>query len=353
MSTATTTSTSRLAHAVRAVLVERVVLLMILLAAVLVTMWSLDAAGKMSGSYNSDYLAGSLIDFVPMAMLGMAQLTVITSGRGGIDLSVGAIVSLVNVTFGYTYGPWGLPLGLCIALALAAGAVLGALNGFLVAYCGFPGLIVTLATYYAYSSIALAISGSNPIDSPRIADLARTARSVQLPLIGQWLPLVPLGLFLFLLPTTVVMYFVLNRSPYGRRLFAIGTNDVAARWAGIPVRSVRAWAYTISGAICGLVAVVTVGQFASARPDAGVSGNGMLLPSITIAVLGGVAITGGAARLAGVLLAALLVIWLDAGLLLLLPGSLGPEVELLTLGAILIGAALLTGYATRRYRLLT
>ena len=66
-----------------------------------------------------------------------------------------------------------------------------------------------------------------------------------------------------------------------------------------PVKDTRFKAYVYAGVISGLVAVVTVGQFASARPDAGVSGSGMALPAITIAVLGGVAITGGIGRVAG------------------------------------------------------
>ena len=95
----------------------------------------------------------------------------------------------------------------------------------------------------------------------------------------------PKGIFLFLLPTLVVVWLLLARTTDGRRVYAIGTNDVAAQWSAIGVRATRAGAYALSGLISGLVAVVTVGQFASARPDAGVSGNGMALPAITIAVL--------------------------------------------------------------------
>ena len=90
-----------------------------------------------------------------------------------------------------------------------------------------------------------------------------------------------------------------------------------------PVRGTRFKAYAYAGLISGLVAVVTVAQFASARPDAGVSGNGMALPAITIAVLGGVAITGGIGRVAGVVLATLLIVWLNAGILLAFVGNEG------------------------------
>jgi ribose transport system permease protein/erythritol transport system permease protein len=101
--------------------------------------------------------------------------------------------------------------------------------------------------------------------------------------------------------------------------------------------------------ISGLVAVVTVAQFASARPDAGTSGNGMALPAITIAVLGGVAITGGIGRVSGVLLAAVLITWLNAGILLLFEGNNGSQFQLLALGAVLVFCALLNAYTIRRY----
>ena len=163
------------------------------------------------------------------------------------------------------------------------------------------------------------------------------------------MPDVPLGLFTFLLPTVLVVWLLLARTTYGRRLYAVGTNDVAGRWAGIPVRGTRFKAYVYAGLISGLVAVVTVAQFASARPDAGVSGNGMALPAITIAVLGGVAITGGIGRVAGVVLATLLIVWLNAGILLAFVGNEGSQYQLLALGAVLIFAALLNGLTTRRY----
>ncbi|MGB3376912.1 MAG: ABC transporter permease [Microbacterium sp.] len=336
----------------KAILTQRVILLAILIVVVVVTMSILDAAGLMAGSYNSDYLAGALINAVPLVMLGLAQLVVIVSGRGGIDLSVGAMVSVVSMVFGFMYGIWGMPLWFSIIAAVVVGALLGAVNGVLVAYLGFPPLIATLATYYAYRSLAIVINNQQPISTPPIQDLYDLSRSVELPFIGQYLPNIPLGLVIFMIPTVIVVWFLLNRAPYGRRLYGIGTNDTAARWAGVDVPQTRMLAYVISGAISGLVAVVTVSQFASARPDAGDAGSGMALPSITIAVLAGVAITGGIGRVSGVVLATILVLWLNAGILLLFVGNLGSQLQSLALGLILVFAALLNGYTNRRFRLM-
>jgi ribose/xylose/arabinose/galactoside ABC-type transport system permease subunit len=333
----------------RVLLTQRIALLAVLIVVVVVNFMIQDAGGYLTASYDFDYMSASLINAVPLAMLGLAELLVILSGRGGIDLSVGAIVSLAGMFFGFAYGEWGWPLGLAIVATAVFGALCGAVNGLLVAYIGFPALIATLATYYAYKSLAIVINNQSPISTPPIQSLFSLTSSVELPVIGAYIPDVPLGLFTFLLPTVLVVWALLARTTYGRRLYGVGTNDVAARWAGLPVRGTRFKAYTYAGLISGLVAVVTVAQFASARPDAGVSGNGMALPAITIAVLGGVAITGGIGRVAGVVLATLLIVWLNAGILLAFVGNDGAQFQLLALGTVLIFAALLNGLTIRRY----
>jgi ribose transport system permease protein/erythritol transport system permease protein len=328
----------------RALLTQRIALLLVLLVAVVVVFSTLSNRNYLTAPYDASYMAATLISAVPLVMLGLAELLVITSGRGGIDLSVGANVSLTSMVFGFAYGEWGWPLWLAILLAAAFGGLLGAVNGFLVAYIGFPALITTLATYYGFSSLAVVVHSQQPISTPPIQKLFTLAQSIDV--LGLQ---VPLGTLTFLVPTAVVVWLVLNRSTYGRRLYAIGTNDVAAEWAGIDVRRSRFTAYLVAGVVSGLVAVVTVAEFASARPDAGTAGNGMALPAITIAVLGGVAITGGIGRVSGVVLATLLVVWLDAGILLAVPGNAGSQFQLFALGAVLVFAALLNGLTTRRY----
>jgi ribose/xylose/arabinose/galactoside ABC-type transport system permease subunit len=332
----------------RALLTQRIVLLVVLLVIVIVVMTTLSRNNYLTAPYDLSYMSSALISAVPLVMLGLAELLVITSGRGGIDLSVGAIVSLTSMVFGFAYGEWGWPLWLAILLAAVFGGVCGAVNGFLIAYVGYPALITTLATYYAFSSLAIVINDQQPISTRAIQDFFSSARSIDVAVGSQSLP-VPLGTLTFLIPVAVVVWLVLNRTTYGRRLYGIGTNDVAAEWAGIDVRRTRFSAYVLAGVISGLVAVVTVAQFASARPDAGVTGNGMALPAITIAVLGGVAITGGIGRVAGVVLATLLIVWLNAGILLAVPGNAGSQYQLLALGVVLVFAALLNGLTNRKY----
>ena len=327
----------------RSLLEDRVALLVILLVVVLVWFLVLSAGGYLVAPYDLDYMASALESMVPLAILGLAQLLVIVSGRGGIDLSVGAMVSLVGMVFGFAYGMWDWPFLPALLLALAAGVVLGAVNGFLVAYLQVPALIATLATYYAYSSLALISNDNAPISTRPLQDLNSITHSVQFGGLA-----IPRQVFTFLLPVAVIIWLLVNRAPYGRRLYAVGTNEVAARYAGLDVARVRFAAYTLSGLLSAVVAVITVAQFASARPDAGTVGNGMALPAITIAVLGGVAIAGGVGRVAGVLVAALLIVWLNAGILLYFEGSQGSQYQLFALGAVLLVSALFNALVLRR-----
>ncbi len=332
------------------VLAERVALLSVLLVVVVVWFWVMGRQGYLVAPYDVDYLASALETLVPLCLLALAELVVIVSGRGGIDLSVGSIVSLSGMAFGAMVGLWGWPVLPALVVTLLVGVALGAVNGVLVAYLGFPALIATLATYYAFGAVALVSHNNAPISTKPIQDVHSLTQSVTLPLVGDVAPDLPLQVLTFLLPVAVVVWLVVNRSAYGRRLYAIGTNDVAARFANIPVRRTRFLAYVTSGLLSAVVGVVTVAQFASARPDAGSAGSGMALPAITIAVLGGVAISGGIGRVAGVIIAALLVVWLNAGILLAFEGSDGSQFQLFALGALLVLSALLNAYSVRRGR---
>lgn len=282
--------------------------------------------------FTFDNIAGSTVYAVEVGILALAQLIVIVTGRGAIDLSVGAMVSLSSVVLGKLAVDAGIPLVPAVVLTIFGGALLGAVNGVFVAWVRFPALIVTLATLYAYSALALATTDTVPISNlpAPLFDLAGTTGSF------------PTQTLFVLLPVAVLVWVVLNRTAAGRYVYAVGTNSQAARFAAAPVAWTRFWAFVASGALSGVVAVVTSARFASARPDAGV---GLELQAITIAVLGGVAVTGGVGTVSGVVLAALLVALINNGFNL-------AEVDAIyqqgTLGLILIGSALLNEWLKRR-----
>lgn len=328
------------------ILTERVLALLVFTVIMVVTFYFLGQGGYLFAPFDLTYMLSSLQAFVPVALLALAEMFVITSGRSGIDLSVGSMVSLCGLVFGWAVQIAELPVLVAGILAIAAGVALGTINGVLVGVIGFPPLIATLATSYAYASIAMVASGQAPISGEKVAETNSLTTSVHL--FGDLY--LPIQVLTFFVPMLVLSWFLLEKTGWGKSLLAIGTNDVAAKYAGQKVKQIRASAYAMSGLLCGVAAIVNVAQFASARPDAGTSGNGMALPAITIAALGGVLISGGLARVSGVVMGALLITWLNAALLISFQGSIGPRSQLLALGLVLIFSVLLNSFAARKFQ---
>lgn len=303
----------------------------------------LDAVGALTAPFTFRYLSVSLIALVPLALLALAEMFVLLAGRPGIDLSVGGIVSLTGMFFGMLVVDLHLNVVLSVVIALAFSTVLGSINGYLVGYLNFPPLIATLATGFAFGSIALSSHGGAPYSSPELTGMNGITKGV-----GPGILAVPWHVLLILAPVALLAWAALSKMRWGRAQYAVGTNPSAARYSAIDDKLTRASAYAVSGLLSGIAALVNVAQFASARPDAGTTGNGLALPAITIAVLGGVAIAGGMGKVGGVLLAALFVVWMNAIILITFPGSLGSRVQLLALGVVLIGSVLLNQAAQMR-----
>ena len=243
------------ARMLRVLLTERVAALALLTVMLVAVFMALSSQGYLFAPFDAIYMASSLQSLVPIALLALAEMFVIISGYSGIDLSVGAIVSLAGMLFGYLVQIAGMPLLPAVLVTVIAGGVLGAVNGVLVGYFRFPPLIATLATQYAYASIAMVVSGQAPISGDRIT----ASNGVLTGRIALWGDvLLPVQVLTFLLPSVVVAWILLERMAWGRSLLAVGTNEVAAEYAAQNVRAVRASAYLASGLLCGLAAVVNV-----------------------------------------------------------------------------------------------
>ncbi len=261
-----------------------------------------------------------------VGVLALGQVMVILGGGGGIDLSIGSTMSLCSVIFGLLAADHGMSPWLAAAVALVAGSVFGTLNGLLVTGLGLPPLIVTLGTMYLYASLAQVVTGGVDV-SGFDRDGFRT--------IGQTSVLgIPFQVLCLLLPLGGLMAFVTRRTSFGRNVYAVGSNDVAARLAGVPVARTRIMLYTISGSTAALGAIITASWLLNAKSTAG---SGLELQAITIAVLGGAAITGGIGRISGIMLALILVAVLNNGLQL---AGVGSTYQIGLLGAVLIGSML-------------
>jgi rhamnose transport system permease protein len=213
---------------------------------------------------------------IGLVALGMT-LVMIT---GGIDLSVGAVIALTAVVVGLLIqagiGAWpAAVIGLCL------GALLGALNGFVITRVGLPPIIVTLATLAIYRGVAYGISAARAFPIPD-----------SLSVLGQgYLGPLPVQLLLFLAGAAGV-WLVLARTTFGRTLYALGVNETAARFAGLHVDRVKLAAYAVSGLLSAVAVVIFISRVSSAKANAG---EGYELDAITIVVLGGGSVAGGAA----------------------------------------------------------
>ena len=237
-----------------------------------------------------------------LALVALGQSLVVLCGGAGIDLSVGGIVSLTAVSAMLALRS-GLPEVLLPPTCLTIGAALGAINGLLVTRLRILPLIATLGTFYVYSGLALALThGGAQGGVP--AWLVPWGRGV---LFGLPLPFISVAL-----PAFALASLLLEFTAWGRWIYALGYNERSARLVGIAVDQVRALAYTASGFLAGLAALVSLAWLGSGRPNIG---QNLELTSLTAAMLGGIGIFGGKGGLAGVLAAVLLLVTLQTGLL--------------------------------------
>lgn len=226
-----------------------------------------------------------------LALLALPMtLIIITSG---IDLSVGATMALAAVILGMLYkagvNPW-----IGAAAALAAGTAAGFLNGVFIAWVRVHPLIVTLATLSAFRGIAEGISLGKPVSGfPEGFQQLGQGSVAGLPIPG-----------LIFCALAVPAAILLARSTPGRWLYAMGHNETASRFSGIPVDRVKLALYTLSGSAAALAAMMFVARRNTAKADAG---TGMELDVITAVVLGGTSIFGGRGRILGTLLGVLLI----------------------------------------------
>ncbi|MGC2081982.1 MAG: ABC transporter permease [Bradyrhizobium sp.] len=235
-----------------------------------------------------------------IGVIGVAQtLIVITAG---IDLSVGATMVLSSVIMGKLAVMMGLPAPLALGVGLAVGALCGAMNGLLVTGFKLPPFIVTLGTWSIFFALNLWYSASETI---RSQDVAKAA-----PLL-QWLgrPVDVLGArfttgSFFMLGLVALIWYVLNRTAYGRHLYAVGDDPDAARLTGIRTDRILFSVYVLAGLVSALGGWALIGRIGSVSPQAGQTAN---LDSITAVVVGGASLFGGRGSIIGTLIGALIV----------------------------------------------
>ncbi|WP_415082802.1 ABC transporter permease [Labrys sp. (in: a-proteobacteria)] len=236
-----------------------------------------------------------------IGLIALAMTFVIVTG--GIDLSVGSIVGVVAIVLGVLWQNLGLPLPVAIVLALALGTLCGVVNGLIITRFKVPPLIATLATLALYRGLAEGISQ------------ARSVRGYPdwFLVLGQGQVLdVPVQVWLLVL-AAIVAACVLGLTVFGRATYAIGSNEIAARFSGLAVDRTKILIYGASGLCASLAGVIFVSRVTTTRSD---MGSGWELDAITAVVLGGTSIFGGRGTIIGTVLGLALMQALKNGLLL-------------------------------------
>ncbi len=249
---------------------------------------------------------------------------------GGIDLSVGAVMTL-SMTFSAGAMLAGVPVWLAMILGLATGAAFGALNGALIAYARLPAIIVTLATMEIPRGIALLYTGGYP----------KSGLPESFGFLGGG------QLFGIQVPTAVMFvvfvaaFLLLNFFPVGRYFHGIGGNEEAMRLSGVRVERYKFLAYTLSGLAAAISGLVLASRLMSGQPNAGI---GFELDAIAAVVLGGTSIAGGRGSVVGTLIGALTLGVLNNGLNLM---SVSPYTQKVLKGVIIL-LAVYAGSIRRR-----
>lgn len=272
-----------------------------------------------SGGFNSIAALGIFNDALPLALVAVGQTFVILTN--GIDLSVGSVITLSNVTVATLAQGHSSALAIVAALAIGAGA--GLLNGLIVNYVRLAPLIATLASSSIFLGLALFILPNPGGVVPSWLSTWTSGSASSIPHAAIWLVLL-----------VVIGWAVLNRTTFGVSVRALGGNEAASWSAGIHVNRVRLLAYVVSGFSAAVAGIVLAGLTQSGDPTIG---NVYILNTIAAVVVGGTSLAGGVGTAAGSVLGALSLSLISA---VLLVSGLSTNYQYVVTGAIVIGALL-------------
>ncbi|ANL33136.1 ABC transporter permease [Rhizobium phaseoli] len=265
-------------------------------------------------------------------ILGIGMTFVILTK--GIDLSVGSIVALVGVT-GAVLMEQGMPIPLMVLICLAIGALVGCVNGFGISFFRIPAFIMTLGCMVMVRGFALMIADGGTVNPGKLADSFFV-------LGGGYMLGVPTPIYVFAI-VCIVAAVVLSFTPFGRAIYAVGSNEEAARLSGINVPLVIFSVYIICGVLAALSGLIFLSRLSVGDPN---SGLGLELEAITIAVIGGTSLFGGEGTVLGTMGGAM-VLAIIANILNL--AGVSPFSQQVVKGAIIVLAVLLeAGRKARR-----
>jgi rhamnose transport system permease protein len=276
----------------------------------------------------SSNISIALAGMTPAAIVALPMTLIIVTGE--IDISVGSIVGLCSAFMAVCL-EHGLPVEVAMSFGVVIGTLAGFINGLIVVYGALPSLVVTIGTLALYRGIAQII-----LNERGFSGFPQWYQDIGFGTIGA--TPIPWSSLIFVLLFVGFALF-LHATHWGRALYAIGNNLSAARFSGINVKRAILGVFIASGALSSLAAIILTAYLASARADTAI---GLELPVITAVVLGGVNIFGGAGTMPGVLIALLVLAFVQNALGL---AGVTPEEQQIVTGSVLILTLIVFGSA--------
>lgn len=246
---------------------------------------------------------------------------------GGIDLSLGSVISLESVLAAVLLTKFGMGLFPAYALGLLATTLIGLVTGIIIVKTNIFPMIGTLALQIILQGAAYLICGGMPV-----SNLPSSAKVVGQGYVG----MIPLPVILFIV-VIIIAGIVLNRTYIGRHFYAIGSNEEAARLSGINTGKLKVATYAIGGFLSGLAGLIMLARISSGQPTAG---KNMEMDCLTAAVIGGVSLTGGEGRISTAVCGVLIIGVLTNGMTIL---NISEYYQLIIRGCIFLGAVCLDG----------
>ena len=245
---------------------------------------------------------------------------------GGIDLSVGTVMTFSSVIVGVCLTNLGLPLPIGMLCGILAGTLCGFVNGVNIAYLGLPPFIATLGMMNITKGLNLVVTDTRPIYFTKTPVFTQYAT---MPVFG-----IPLGAIVFFCCAGIAA-FILSRTIIGRYCYSIGSNEEATRLSGINTNKWKVAIYSMSGAFCGVAGIVIASRVSSAQPSVG---PGYELDAIAAAVIGGASLSGGQGSILGTVIGAFIITVLTNGLRVM---AVPQQWQMIITGLIIIGAVYL------------
>ena len=294
------------------------------------------------GSVAHNFLKASTLSLVleqvtVTGVIAIAQTAIILTA--GIDLSVSAILVLSSMIMGKLAVEAGVPSGGAILIGIFFAGLMGWLNGALVTYVRLPPFIVTLGTLSIFNALKLWYSQSESVRASDIEEKAPFLIWLGKTVSFAGAEITYGGIALILL--AIVAWYLLNRTPWGRHVHAVGDDPDAALLAGIQVTRILVSVYVFAGVICGFCAWVAIGRVGSVSPIGFETAN---LDSITATVIGGTSLFGGRGSIFGSVLGALIVGVFTTGLSL---AGVDDYWQIFTVGVLVIAAVAIDQWLRR------